>query len=781
MKKNNTNVNKISKSAEKKALKQAQYLSSRVPYIKCFEEKGLIEIEANKYSVSYKIEIPENNSNIKYIDKIAYECMTRLFLLLKDFEFRFTIRNSLINKDEYLNSIYIKDNKDATLNDIIKDYNFVLTDNVDIGHNNFKSSLYLTIVTSADLPEKAIDKFESIDAELKAILNDLYNYNAILMSLTERLEVLYHMYNPEENAPEFGKKVNYDGNGFSIASMQKMKMTTKDMVAPTKYEAKECDYMRIGNKYSRLFFINSIPSTVSSTLLSDIISISSNSILSISYQPIDTQLGFDTIAQEVKDNTNVKEIQIKDSVADRKAKRTKITKTMINENEEDYFNNVAIETLTDSVAKSEPLFLTTFIICLYADTLEDLDRDTILLYTSTNKYFVQTETCDYQQNEAFISALPLGNMKVDYERTFNVDKLSKLLPFNIQHLFENQTTFQGLNEFNDNFIMIDRSNYNIGLITGKANAGKTIAMKREIINNLITTDDSVIIISPKNKVNEYDDFVKSLNGQIYDAVNSDLFTIDENYGLNTDNKTFLKMFFESFITFRTKFYEDNYNTEDLNNIYKEIEKEAKEIAEFSDYMTAISYAREHNKDFKLFNAALESYIPTSEYPNLGASRISLIHYNNNPAELLTTLNYLWNYVIAMKKANMNVSIYVESIDDFLYTPVTSDYLMELINKCSKLKVPFTMSIQNCARIAANDTAKIELDYFLGKVEYFKILSMGVIERKIFKDKLNISSAILPYIIDREPGEGIIITPTSNIAFNDRFLNMNNDFYNRFAV
>ena len=59
--------------------------------------------------------------------------------------------------------------------------------------------------------------------------------------------------------------------------------------------------------------------------------------------------------------------------------------------------------------------------------------------------------------------------------------------------------------------------------------------------------------------------------------------------------------------------------------------------------------------------------------------------------------------------------------------------------------------------------------------------MGVIERKIFKDKLNISSAILPYIIDREPGEGIIITPTSNIAFNDRFLNMNNDFYNRFAV
>ena len=182
------------------------------------------------------------------------------------------------------------------------------------------------------------------------------------------------------------------------------------------------------------------------------------------------------------------------------------------------------------------------------------------------------------------------------------------------------------------------------------------------------------------------------------------------------------------------------------------------------------------------NKALLEYIPTSEYPNLGTNRLNLIHYDSStPSELITTINYLWNYIIAMKKANMNVCVYIEGIDEFLHTPVTNDYLMELLNKCSKLKVPFTMTIQNCALLVANDNAKIELEYFLEKIEYFKILSMGVIERRIFKDKLNISNSIIPYITDKEPGEGIIITPTSNIAFNDRFLNMDNDFYKRFLT
>lgn len=99
------------------------------------------------------------------------------------------------------------------------------------------------------------------------------------------------------------------------------------------------------------------------------------------------------------------------------------------------------------------------VVALFSDTLEDLERDTTLLKISASKYACPIKPFDLQQHEAFVSVLPLGSMKVDVPRLFNADRLSKLLPVNIQSLFEREVTLQGLNEINDNFVLIDRRNY----------------------------------------------------------------------------------------------------------------------------------------------------------------------------------------------------------------------------------------------------------------------------------------------------------------------------------
>ena len=85
-------------------------------------------------------------------------------------------------------------------------------------------------------------------------------------------------------------------------------------------------------------------------------------------------------------------------------------------------------------------------------------------------------------------------------------------------------------------------------------------------------------------------------------------------------------------------------------------------------------------------------------------------------------------------------------------------------------------MQDSAKIISNDTAKIEFDYLLEKIEYFKLLTQGIIERRKFIDKLDIPHTLVPYITDVEPGEGILITPSANVSFNDRFETDENPFY-----
>ena len=74
--------------------------------------------------------------------------------------------------------------------------------------------------------------------------------------------------------------------------MQLMKLTTKDLIVSIDYNDSQSNYIKIGNMYARGLFINSIPINVPDTVLVDIMSVSSNSILSVLYQPIESIVGF---------------------------------------------------------------------------------------------------------------------------------------------------------------------------------------------------------------------------------------------------------------------------------------------------------------------------------------------------------------------------------------------------------------------------------------------------------------------------------------------------------
>ena len=96
----------------------------------------------------------------------------------------------------------------------------------------------------------------------------------------------------------------------------------------------------------------------------------------------------------------------------------------------------------------------------------------------------------------------------------------------------------------------------------------------------------------------------------------------------------------------------------------------------------------------------------------------------------------------------------------------------------------TSSIRNVTTAVIQDTvgvmarsisSSIALEELVTDCGYIKLLNCDPLERKKFTELLNIPNALIPYITNVEPSQGLIVTPASNIAFNDNFLDKGNEF------
>lgn len=751
-------------------------MHKNIPYRYCFEEAGMIETREGVYTRTYEIIPPDGEVRGSYHSKMTRMLMESILQKLSEhFMFEFTIRNCRIDKEAYLSRVMIEENKEDAYQHLRKLYNKVLRDNCDIGHNNFVREVYLTLSLEAATPDLALEEFEKAQPWLEELIHSLHGFRVKTLELAERLELLYNIYHPEAGKSVFGSKVDYDGKGFSVKSMQRMRMDTKDTIAPDRYEYRERDFMRVGNCYARTFFINSIPESVPDSILLDFASVSSNSIFSIHYEPVDQELGFQVAAKRVRENTEVRSIPVRNTVADRREHRVQRQERTIWDNEEEYFYRAALNTFKQAKARNQAAIQAAFIITLFADSMEELNRDSSLLRLSASKYVCQIRCLDLQQNEGFQSVLPLNNRKVNVGRIFRLEQMAAMQPLCIQNIFEKVRTFYGLNAINDNFVFMDRSNFPTGVIAGNLYTGKTTSVKREAVNALISSRDHVVILA--GNLEEYRSFAGRLNGCVIQGFRPDLFEKDSNYNLNEEKCILQKIFLEAYLMLRLGFHRQRLLPDVLQKYYRQAEQEAEVLSRFDSLQEALLYAKEHPAELHLFVKCIEQYPFGADHLS-GTQRLTVLGYETED-ELLVNLDYLWNYAVESKKKNRTVWIFVDSVDKLIYSATGSEYLISFVERADVLKIPVTLVIQDAVHLVTNQKASIEFDYLLNKIHYFKLLSLGPIERKKFVERLNISGQLIPYFVERGPGEGVLITPSANIAFNDRFEQEDNEFYQLF--
>lgn len=123
---------------------------------------------------------------------------------------------------------------------------------------------------------------------------------------------------------------------------------------------------------------------------------------------------------------------------------------------------------------------------------------------------ILTRGTELQEEQAFNSTIPLCLDELEVVRNMNTSPLSSSFPFTSSTLTSNDGILYGLNRHNDSLIIFDRfslENAN-SVVFAKSGAGKSYAVKLEVLRSMMIGTD-VIIIDPEN---EYENLTQTVGG-----------------------------------------------------------------------------------------------------------------------------------------------------------------------------------------------------------------------------------------------------------------------------
>ena len=721
---------------------------------KIFEEEGILESSPGIYSKAYQIGEAEPQDVKGFPSKVITERLTELLNQIpEEMTMQFVVHNKSIPLADFLKKTVVKPDKGSFIDPWIDRYNRMVSDYSRLGHNNVRKNCYFILSVRAENPKQAAVLFRKADTHIRGLFFRVCRLKVRALSGKERLDIVQDILRPQGKEPETGHPA-----------------------------AAEKDFLVLnGNTFVRTFFIVSIPAHVTGNLLSDIVNSSSNMILSAIYEPVDTAYGLKTVRSLVGGNTSKEPKAKQERVKDRQ------DTVMEEESEDTYFEQTALHLLKEAVKKGERVLLSTFLITIFADDKEMLERDSRLLHIAASKYACQVKPLDLQQRQGLQTILPFAESHVDCKRALTTGRLAKMPPFSVQDAIQKDGLFYGLNSINNNLILFNRKNYKnlSGIIAGTEHSGKTCQCRREIFNALISTEDRIYVLS---NTDAYDSFIETVGGKVYSSIPLNPFAVKKHYGLRHSDRYAKSLFLEALFEILTRPSEKIFAMSDLASVAekerisdKRNEQISKEVAAlFQDTDTLGISLWDGNYLLRYIEANSASY-PTiagclpflkrvltgKQMPSEPAGRLQLYKYQNC-AEAIVLMDHLFNEQLKDKADHKSTWLFIDSLDPIFAAEQGTAFLMDYVERMNILENVFTLVIQSSVRLFTDNAVSYRFCDFVNQMGYEKLLNQGAIERKKYTELLNIPHSLINYITGTEPGKGVICTPSSDIAFNDSF-------------
>ena len=269
----------------------------------------------------------------------------------------------------------------------------------------------------------------------------------------------------------------------------------RDLIAPSAMKV-ESNYLQVSGKYARSFFVLTYPRYLSTNWLSPVINMDIPMDISMFIYPMET----DVIMKKLRDKVG----QLQATIAmnqEKGAVRDPMLETAYHD----------VEELRDSLQQgTERYFRFALYFTVYADDLPALDKISSSVESALSSKLVVTKRAVLQAEQGFNSTLPLGADELAISTNMNTGPLSTAFPFVSSELTSNDGILYGINRHNNSLILFDRfqmENAN-SVVFAKAGAGKSYAVKLEVLRSLMIGAD-VIIIDPEN---EYKHLAEAVGG-----------------------------------------------------------------------------------------------------------------------------------------------------------------------------------------------------------------------------------------------------------------------------
>ena len=271
--------------------------------------------------------------------------------------------------------------------------------------------------------------------------------------------------------------------------------TVKDIIAPAAFKI-ESDYVMINKKLASTFFVYAYPRFLQTNWFSSIINLDTTFDISMFIHPQSTA--------EILRNLRKIITQIQSQISMNEEKglvRDPILETAFQD----------VENLRDDLQQGvEHFFQFGLYMTIYGDTKDELRKIETQIESILEAKLVYIKPAIMQMEDGFNSTLPLGADKLMIGNNMNTSPLSTIFPFVSSDLTSNQGILYGINRHNNSLVLFDRfsmENANM-VIFAKSGAGKSYAVKLEILRSLMM-DTEVIVIDPED---EYKHLCETVGG-----------------------------------------------------------------------------------------------------------------------------------------------------------------------------------------------------------------------------------------------------------------------------
>jgi hypothetical protein len=386
--------------------------------------------------------------------------------------------------------------QDDDFNSIRGEFTAMLENQIAKSNNGIVRSKYITFGISADGIGTARPRLERIEADIMGNFKKLGVQSGSL-SGRERLEVLHSQLHP-------GGKEKFL---FSWDMIPKTGMGTKDFIAPTSFDFRQSRAFRVGTTWGAALYMQIMASELSDKLLAELLEVDAEMTITLHIQTVDQTKAVKTVKAKLTDIDRMKMDEQK------KAARAGYDIDILPPDLLTYSKDAAA-LLADLQSRNERMFLLTFLVVNTAPTRQQLENDIFTVSGITQKYNCFLKRLDFQQEQGFMSSLPLGYNGIEIQRGMTTSSTAIFVPFMTQELrMGGQALYYGMNALSHNVIMADRKKLKSanGLYLGSTGSGKSFAAKRELINVFLATKDRIIVVDP---MGEYAPLVRRLGGEV---------------------------------------------------------------------------------------------------------------------------------------------------------------------------------------------------------------------------------------------------------------------------